>query len=180
MSGGSISIPEVLWRCMQEFFQNLSWDNFVSDMENRPVPFTLIHGDFHPGNILWVPDDSDFPVRMLDWEMAGVGRASQDLGKYVIGVLDHSKYGRDYHENLLRLYHNELMNANPSIKDFPFEVCLNDFLIGGMRMWLQLLPLLAKLIPDAMEFMVNRLELFRAIHDLQPEMLNYPSQQGKL
>ena len=172
-----MSVPDILWRCLQEFFQSLKWDNFLLDEEESSVPFTITHGDFHAGNVMWMPGDSAFPVRILDWELVGVGHSSRDVGMYIIGGLDHSKYSPDFYENLLRLYH-ELIKVNPTIKHFSFDVCFRDFLIGGMRTWLFLLPFLSKLIPGDIDFLSNQLESFRAMHNLQPGNLRFPTRQG--
>ena len=175
---GSVCFPKKLWLCMQQFFQNLHWENFLKDMEVNPVPFTFVHGDFHPGNVMWMPDDPVCPLRILDWEMVGVGSGPQELGQFMIGFLDHERHGLDVHKYLVSAYHKELLNANRNI-DFTFEACFREFAVGGIRDWMRLLPELLERMewkPDAAAYFLNQLETFRELHCIDPEMVSYPNQ----
>ena len=46
----------------------------------------LMHGDYHPGNVLCSPDDSVAAV--VDWEMATIGDPLLDLGRFLAGWPD--------------------------------------------------------------------------------------------
>ena len=145
----------------------------MKDMEVKPVPFTFIHGDFHPGNVMWMPDDPACPLRILDWEMVGVGSGPQELGLFIIGFLDHKKYGLDVQKDLVGAYHNELVKANSNI-DFTFEACFREFAVGGIRDWMRLLPELLEWKPDAADYFLNQVEMFREMHSIKPDMVGYP------
>jgi aminoglycoside phosphotransferase (APT) family kinase protein len=57
-----------------------------------PVPLTLVHGDWQPGNVL-VPDDG--PPLVIDWEFAHVGDPREDLGYYLQIPMEPHLYRRD-------------------------------------------------------------------------------------
>ena len=106
MEQGNIS--EGLWQCLKSFYKNLKWENYKEEIRIKKLPWTFIHGDFHPGNIMWMPDDPTCKVRLFDWEMVGVGFGPQELGQYVISHFDLSKYGANVHKELVTAYYNEL------------------------------------------------------------------------
>ena len=56
------------------------------------VPFTLVHGDCQPGNVL--VDDSHQPV-VIDWEFARIGDPREDLGYYRQIPLEPNLYNDD-------------------------------------------------------------------------------------
>jgi len=77
------------------------WEAYQAELASRP--FTLVHGDFHPANLLYDIDidlnmdsdkDSDGDrdegnrkasrVLLLDWEATGLGSGPQELGQFVI------------------------------------------------------------------------------------------------
>jgi hypothetical protein len=49
------------------------------------IPSTLLHGDTRLANMAVMPKDPVRPVAFLDWQMAGAGPATLDLGLYLAG-----------------------------------------------------------------------------------------------
>ena len=173
---GAYSISEDLWNCLLSFFNNLHWENYLKDMDQQRVPLTFVHGDFHPGNIMWIPGDSDCKVRLFDWEMVSLGLGPQELGQYVISHLDLSKHGVEVHRKLVQAYYEELTTINPEIlHSCSFDACMENFVYGGMRKWLWMLPQLSKWNVKFMPYFVNQVDSFRAIHKVRPNDVCYPA-----
>lgn len=111
--------------------------------------WTLVHGDFWPGNVMWNPatndndedddDDDDSPLRLLDWEMVGLGSGPQDLGQYVISNMDPVERRACEHD-LVQAYYQELIRCGVPEKDndgdFLWEYCWKEYKIGGVERWL--------------------------------------------
>lgn len=57
------------------------WEAFQAELKTRPL--TLVHGDFHPGNMMIAREGGDCSLFLLDWEVVGVGSGPQELGQYV-------------------------------------------------------------------------------------------------
>jgi aminoglycoside phosphotransferase (APT) family kinase protein len=64
-----------------------------------PVPFTLVHGDCQPSNVL-VADSGEHVV--IDWEFARIGDPREDLGYYTQIPMPPNVYHRDPHSFLAR------------------------------------------------------------------------------
>ena len=57
---------------------------------------TFVNGDCWPRNVMLSPnaDIGQHQLRLLDWEMTGLGSGPQDLGQYVISNIDPTeRYG---------------------------------------------------------------------------------------
>ena len=171
-----LNIPDGLWHCLQLYYQNLHWENVLKDMDENPVPWTLVHGDLHPGNVMWMPDDPKCKVRIFDWEYVGIGSGPQELGAYIISHLDCLEYGCDVHKGLVRRYYEQLVTTNPEIQpEFSFKACFENFVYGGFRFWLRLLPQLASWRLDFMPYFFHQIDTFRRLYDIQPEQVGYPT-----
>ena len=109
--------------------------------------------------------------------MVGIGSGPQELGQYLISHLDFSRHGCvDVHRGLVRRYYDQLVATNPKIKnDFSFEACFENFVYGGFRHWLWMLPQLAGWRLDFMPYFFHQVDTFRRLHDIQPEKVGYPA-----
>merc|ERR1719161_2741750 len=66
------------------------------------MPFTLVHADYHPGNLLW----HDNKAKIIDWELAMVGPGIMDLGYFLF--MQGSDVLLENWERLVELYVSEL------------------------------------------------------------------------
>jgi hypothetical protein len=57
------------------------WEAFQTEVKTRPL--TLVHGDFHPANMMVAREGAACRLFLLDWEVVGVGSGPQELGQYV-------------------------------------------------------------------------------------------------
>jgi aminoglycoside phosphotransferase (APT) family kinase protein len=55
----------------------VSWPDYLT--HSKKIPWTLVHGDFHPANMMLRKDSHE--LVLLDWEMVGLGSGPQDLGQ---------------------------------------------------------------------------------------------------
>ena len=67
-------------------------------------PFTLVHGDAHAHNFMWVRQRSAAARQFLiDFEMVGVGAGAQELGQYMISHVPPEMRRAKEHEWVCRL-----------------------------------------------------------------------------
>jgi hypothetical protein len=119
--------PNVL-AAVEKAIQGISWDQHVARLQRH---WTLVHGDFWPGNVLWL--QSDQSVRLIDWEMVGIGSGPQDLGQYVISNMD-PDVRRSCENELIKSYWNELHLLG--VRDVTWEYCWHEYTVGGLERWL--------------------------------------------
>ena len=85
---GSIDWHPLLVACLDASLSRAraeagGWEAFQTELKTRPL--TLVHGDFHPGNMMIAREASGCRLFLLDWEVVGVGSGPQELGQYVAG-----------------------------------------------------------------------------------------------
>jgi hypothetical protein len=191
--------PLVL-QCMNASFAKVSWQAYQQRVQQQQGQeqeegdgedegacycvdngslWTLVHGDFHPANIMWrwgssssssssaSSSASDAEGRgagggcpvMLDFEMVGLGSGAQDIAQYLISHM--SPADRKVHEMaLLRDYYAHLTGgagagagaAGPFVDParYSFAQCRRDFVTGGTGRWMWMLALLAGMCPPAL------------------------------
>ena len=168
-------VPDELWECLQSYFHSLNWDNYLKSLDEEALPFTFVHGDFHPGNIMWIPNDPHCRVRFFDWEMVGLDYGPQELGQYVVSHMDMSKYGAEVHEQLVRAYYDEMVATNPDVSiACSWEACFANFVNGGMRKWLWMLPLISVWNMDISNYFIHQIDSFRKMHGVRSDEVCYP------
>lgn len=146
-----------------------TWEAYQQQLNRR---WTLVHGDFHPANIMWMLD-GDYPM-MLDWEMVGLGSGPQDLAMYLILHMVPAQR-RAAEDSLLRAYYDVLTdpslpgNADLTAAFYPFSQYQADF-AGGTQRWIWLLGYLAFICPDPMvQYFANQVAAFLEDHGVTPE-----------
>jgi thiamine kinase-like enzyme len=70
-------------------------------------PVTLIHGDLHVDNLLFLPSQYERGMRVLDWQSVARGRGVIDLALFLFGSLE-TTTRRAVEGDLLRRYHEVL------------------------------------------------------------------------
>lgn len=81
----------------------------LRDLCNYPQTngaWTLVHGDFHAGNALWINEESK--VKLVDFEMVRIGSPLQDLSYFLCCRLPfHIR--RRYEKLIIQEYYNQLI-----------------------------------------------------------------------
>lgn len=89
-------------------------------------PLTLVHGDFHPGNIFFQSNNAG-RFAVFDWEAIHIGCAGQDLGRII--TLGLTQEQRELYQDLLvKLYHKILLE-NVSI-EYSLNQCWDNIRRG--------------------------------------------------
>lgn len=154
----------------------ISWLHFQSRLTS--TPWTLVHGDFHPANIMWKPNSSH-NLMLLDWELVGLGSGAQDVGQYFISHLN-PKQRKEIEENMVRIYYNQLISYGINEKvnhdlQYTWEMCWNEYIYGGIEKWIWLLALLSTMLPDPlMQYFHDQVEAFGHDHHVTPEKIGMP------
>lgn len=152
----------------------IDWDDYQREIKFKP--FTLIHGDFHPANLLW--SWKNF-VRgetiILDWEQVGIGIAGQDLGQFMISHVEPSIW-RDKENDLLEKYYSELTENRKDIEDtYSKKDLYFDYINGGSRRFIWLLILLVYYFPKEMsKYFHDQVLAFCFDHSINKENVGMP------
>ena len=85
-------------------------------------------------------DNNNPVVRLLDWEMVGLGSGPQDLGQYVLSNMDPVER-RACERQLVEAYYNALCQAGVNEgrsgnSRVTFDYCWQEYRIGGLERWL--------------------------------------------
>ena len=163
--------------CIESSLSKISWTTYQEDITTRD--WTMVHGDFHPANMMWKPISSDDKTKasgliyFLDWEMVGIGSGPQDLAQFFISHVS-SEARRICELKLLREYY-EALNETIKSDKFSWEDCKRDYSHGGAERWIWLLPLLAEMCPDKMvQFFHDQLQHFLEDHNLNASNIGMP------
>jgi hypothetical protein len=120
--------------CLTKAMAGISWDAQVSRLNTKSAHWTLVHGDFWPGNVL-ISTESSSDLKLLDWEMVGVGSGAQDLGQYILSSMNPTER-RECERTLIENYYAELIRCGVPKEDFSFEDCWKEYKVGGIERWL--------------------------------------------
>jgi thiamine kinase-like enzyme len=130
------------------------WAEYEKAAANRA--FTLVHGDFHPGNMLVLPQDATGSLTdeqrccFLDWEMVGIGSGAQELGQFLISHAT-SEWRREHEKELVTAYHAKLSKIlEGKGAQSSFEDCWSEYVNGGLGKFMWFLPYLVFKCPPGM------------------------------
>lgn len=145
---------------------------------NAKGAWTLVHGDFHPANLLWRPGgDGAASVVLLDWEMVGVGSGPQDLGQFMISHVEPATR-RACEREVVRAYYDELLHNG--VTDYSWEECWQEYVRGGLERWAWFLCYFGgaaagsgEMVPVA-QFFVDQVAAFLRDHGVKPGDLGQP------
>ena len=148
--------------------------------------WTVVHGDCHPGNamlsISQTPSGTNasletsgeqLQVRLIDFEMVGVGSPAQELGQWMISHMDpeirrgcERRLVSNYHQRLTTALREKSMGAEADA--FTFEVCWEEYVAGGAGRWAWFVPFLLCQMPHfGAQFFHDQLAAF--LHDHIPD-----------
>lgn len=168
-----------LVECMDASFAKISWENYCAEFEEGGRVFTLVHGDFHPANLMWTPSkepDAENPghLTILDWEVVGIGSGPQDIAQYFISHMVAAER-RVCEDRLLKAYYDELILAGVDPSEYAWERCKSDYVAGGVCRWVWLLALLSGICPDSLtQYFQDQVSDFILDHGVTPETIGMP------
>ena len=135
--------------------------------------WTLVHGDFWPGNVMWMIHQSDEKdndsIRMLDWEMVGLGSGPQELGQYVISNMDPIER-KECEWELVQAYYQELKQAGVNVT---WDYCWSEYMIGGVERWMWFLVYFVAQegMSDWAQFFHDQIAAFMQDHGLSTDIV---------
>ena len=151
----------------------LDFDKYVAIFQQRA--WTLVHGDYHPANMIWAWDveTKEAKSMLLDWEMVGVGSGPQELSQCLISHMKPS-LRKELERELVQDYYDTLV-ADEKVQNYSFEDCWEDYKSGGTERWIWLLTYLAALCPDPMvQYFQDQVAAFINDHGVNPENVGMP------
>jgi hypothetical protein len=168
---GRIQWDPLVKKIVDKAMAGISWEAQLERL-NPSNDFTLVHGDFWPGNIMISKSDTR-DLRLLDWEMVGLGSGPQELGQYILSNMDPSER-RECEDKLIRNYHRELEQLGVELS---WEDCWKEYLIGGLERWLWFLVYFCSREGPLLEwaqFFHDQIKEFVHDHNIQPENVTQP------
>jgi hypothetical protein len=106
---------------------------------NAP-PRTLLHGDFHLGNLIFASAAGGVPFAVLDWQMLRRGRAVRDVAYFLSENLL-PDVRRRIERPLLSNYHRLLVEAG--VSGYTFHDCLRDYRLALLQRFRALVSTIA-------------------------------------
>ena len=154
-------------------FSKVSWENFQETLSSEEISWTVIHGDFHPANMMIQKETKKLLV--LDWEMIGIGRGAQDLGQFVISHLSPSDR-KDVEKEALDEYYKALTETGVvDTTVYSREVLEKEYVCGGVARWIWLLSYIAQVCPDHLtQYFHDQVLAFCIDHEVTPENVEMP------
>lgn len=130
----------------------------------RRMPLSLVHGDFHPRNIGFLPDDR---MLLIDWCQTGLGPLGSDLAIFIslYGLFSGVRECRsaNFERSLISAYHKQLC-LPPSMSVSPTEI---EWVVW---LWAATWGLHLRLGPGLSAVFAGKIQspeaLFATIHDI--------------
>ncbi|KAJ3073999.1 hypothetical protein HDU99_001813 [Rhizoclosmatium hyalinum] len=161
-----------LVKIMDASFAKTSWGAFQDRIHAPDYVFSLVHGDYHPANLMWRKENEE--LVLLDWEVVGVGSGAQDCAQFLISHM-YPKERRDCEYELLRGYYSALIAGGVAEKDYSFDRCKADYVAGGVARWVWLLGILTSMCPPEWnQFFHDQLLAFALDHGVTAETVEMP------
>ena len=172
-SGDStLKVHPHLKACMDSSLAKVSWEDYQRNRESEDFVFTLVHGDFHPGNMMWRRSDNSLIV--LDWEAVGLGSGPQDCAQYVISHMEPAER-RLIESELVLKYYTSLIGLGVTPERYPLARCWTDYIMGGVGRWVWLLAFLSNMCSaEVAQAFHDQLLAFILDHHISPENIPMP------
>ena len=123
-------IDENTKECIQKVMDQFNWVDFQTELNKPDYKWGLVHGDFHPGQLMYNLDGSGDLV-LLDWEFAGIfGNPAIDLVTWTWGTTG-TKIAEEIEDELLEAYWTALIEGGVSETEYPFDKFYADYRIYG-------------------------------------------------
>ncbi|KAI9224609.1 kinase-like domain-containing protein [Blastocladiella britannica] len=168
---GGVRWDSRLVAAMDASIARASWPAYQSRIKST-VNYTLVHGDSHPANMMWVPTTRR--LVLLDFEVVGVGSGPQDVGQFVVSHMSPLDR-RAAEQKLVRGYYDAVINGGVDPVTFPWSECWREYGLGGTERWVWLLSLLTTMCPANMvQFFHDQVLAFMVDHGISAENIGMP------
>eukprot|EP01125_Pyxidicula_operculata_P004061 TRINITY_DN1578_c0_g1_i1.p1 TRINITY_DN1578_c0_g1~~TRINITY_DN1578_c0_g1_i1.p1 ORF type:complete len:417 (+),score=97.55 TRINITY_DN1578_c0_g1_i1:23-1252(+) len=171
-----------LVQCLDAALVNVNWDDYAQSTQK--LPWTLVHGDLHPANCIWLFSEDGKNVEnsfggrpvLVDWEMVGLGSGPQDIAQYLISHMN-PKLRKENELSLLKSYYQELTSHtdNEHLKAYTFDECLDEYRRFGAGRWLWFVAYLSSICPDnVVQYFQDQTAAFLTDHNLNQQNIGMP------
>ncbi|KAH7059419.1 hypothetical protein BKA57DRAFT_444803 [Linnemannia elongata] len=133
-----VKYSEKFVKIMDSAFKRASWERLQKRLQDKTLPFTLTHGDFHAANmILDRSSPTEAPsICMYDWSEVCIWEPTTDLGQTIISDVPVAVF-KTHARTALRKYWDRLIELGAFKPEaYPFETCWKSFVRGGVEKWL--------------------------------------------
>lgn len=128
-----------------------------SDSGNNKIAWCLVHGDYHPGNMLCIDEciSKNFPLHrpkliLLDWEVVGVGSGPQDIGQFLISHTE-TQEAFNMLDEVAVVYRQSLISTLDAVNHDTgksqavpsLEAIKREMVYGGIERWVWLFGYMA-------------------------------------
>ncbi|KAG0204088.1 hypothetical protein BGX33_008709 [Mortierella sp. NVP41] len=152
-------------KIMDSALKRASWDRLQKRLQDKSIPFTLTHGDFHSANMILDRSSATEPASICayDWSKVCIWEPTTDLGWGVIIDVPtpvfktHARVApKKYWDRLV-----ELRAFRP--EEYPLETCWRHFLRGGLEKYLWAFGTICSysaMPPKVVQYLNNQIEAF--------------------
>jgi hypothetical protein len=167
------------------------WNNDCSNRDDDRTAWSLVHGDYHPGNLLYLHDENinkdaagTPKLILVDWEVVGVGSGPQDIGQFLISHTE-TQEAFDLLDEATTVYRQTLQSTldaisnNNSKKLVPStEAIKKEIVFGGIERWVWLFAYMAgweQSMPWLyMQFFHDQMQKFIVINGIKASSVGMP------
>jgi aminoglycoside phosphotransferase (APT) family kinase protein len=115
--------------CIDAVMDKWTWHAFMAEMRKPEYLWGLVHGDFHPGQIMY--GNADAELVLLDWEWSGfMASPAIDIATFTISEID-KKDRRSHEASGIPAYYSALIAAGVDATDYTYEHLFNDYITYG-------------------------------------------------
>lgn len=175
---------------VEKAVHGISWNDQLKRL-NQEGHWTLVHGDFWPGNVMWMINENSTDEKInktsssvcfLDWEMVGLGSGPQELGQYVISNMNPVErkacekelveaYMEALKKHMKRVHHIE----QSFIESITWDYCWKEYKIGAVERWIWFLVyFVGNQLGNWAQFFHDQLSCFIQDHGLLPTDITQP------
>eukprot|EP00168_Porphyra_purpurea_P007933 TRINITY_DN19960_c0_g1_i1.p2 TRINITY_DN19960_c0_g1~~TRINITY_DN19960_c0_g1_i1.p2 ORF type:complete len:130 (-),score=25.67 TRINITY_DN19960_c0_g1_i1:57-446(-) len=113
-------------------------------------------------------------VKLLDWEMVGVGNGAQEIAQFLISHMEPATR-RACEEDIMKAYYEELTSSGVPADTYSWEQCWTDYKCGGLGRWLWFIGWMAGSMPVSLnKFFTGQVVAFARDHGFTPDNVPLP------
>jgi aminoglycoside phosphotransferase (APT) family kinase protein len=86
-------------------------------------PFTVLHNDYRPDNMLFAAQDGAIPLAVVDWQTVSLGSSLTDVA-FLVGTGMTTEDRREHERSLVREYHDRLTTT---VDGFDWAQCWHAY-----------------------------------------------------
>eukprot|EP00743_Colponemidia_sp_Colp-15_P002356 GILK01002554.1.p1 GENE.GILK01002554.1~~GILK01002554.1.p1 ORF type:complete len:427 (+),score=55.47 GILK01002554.1:78-1358(+) len=135
---------EKLIAIFNKSYAHSSWETLQAHLQDKTIPFTLTHGDFHAANMFWYNAGQGIErLRLVDWSEVGPWEPTMDLSQTVISDVKRDVW-RTHDRRLVKHYYDTLIKHGVSADEYTFDQCWERYQRAGVEKWIWMFSIMAR------------------------------------